>query len=220
MDSAMNSSVWQSTLEEFRDRVGSRQPVPASGCVAAVSATLAINLLAKALEITSSKKSSTVESQKLKTLLDAARALATRLARYADEDVALFNAYLKSAKLPESNDQERHQREHTMAAAVRQVIEAPFDAARAASSGIQLSADAAAVVPKFLLADLGSAAALLGGAARGLILCAESNIRQLAASQETYRQTATQLQDLERAVARQEDAVRRQVTSRIAGEDR
>lgn len=215
----MIPSVWQSTLDELRDRVASVEPVPASGCVAAVSATLGISLLIKALEITSNKKGFAGESQKLNTLLNAAKALAARLAQYADEDVTSFNAYLKSAKLPESNDAERDERQQAMAVAVRQAIETPVEAAHAAGPGIRLAADAVGIVPKSLIADLGAAAALVAGAVRGLIFCAESNIRQLASDQDAYQEVSRQLQDLEREVARQEDALRREVAARIAGED-
>jgi len=215
----MNSSVWESTLEQFRDQVASRQPVPASACVAAVSATLAINLLIKVLEITANKKGGAGDLDRIATLLDAAKTLSARLARYADEDVAAFNAYLKSAKLPKSHDAERDKRKRTIDAALQQVIQLPFQAAGSAATGIELCADAIGLVPKSLIADLGAAVTLLAGAVRGLMVSAEFNIRQLADDQEAYHQITAQLADLEREVLKRGNSIRRQVASIIAGED-
>jgi methenyltetrahydrofolate cyclohydrolase len=216
---SMKPSVWESTLEQFRNQVASRQPVPASACVSAVSACLALNLLVKVLEITVNKKGFSGDPGRIETLLDAAKTLSARLARYADEDVAAFNAYLKSAKLPKSHDEEREKRKRAMAAALQQVISVPFEAARSAASGTELCADAIGLVPNSLIADLGAAVTLLAGAVRGLMVSTESNIRQLADDQEHYHQIAAQLEDLEREVLKRENSVRRKVASIIAGED-
>ena len=214
----MKPSVWQSTLEEFRDQVASRQPVPASGCVSAVTANLALNLVVKVLEITQRKKGFEGEAEKLRALMNDAKTLSATLAGYADEDVAAFNAYLNSARLPESDDEERAKRKQAMAAALQQVIQAPFCAASSAAFGMRLCSDAVALVPKSLIADLGSAAALLAGAARALIVSAEFNIRQLAGDPGDYRKVSAQLQDLEREVLQKENSMRKQVASLLPQE--
>lgn len=215
----MKPSLWEATLKEFREQVAGRTPVPASGSVSTVSASLALDLLVKVLEITAHKKGFAADPGKLATLLAAVKAESMRLERYADEDVSAFNAYLQSVKLPKSNDADRGRRQRAMASALRQVIEGPFQAARSAAAGIDLCAGALAVAPKSLIADLGSAAALLAGAARGLILSAEFNIRQLAADQEAYSQIMVQLAELKREVLDREGSLSRQVTGRMAEKD-
>jgi len=215
----MKPSVWESTLEQFRDQVAGRQPVPASGSVSAVAATLALSLLAKVLEITVNKKGFAGDAERLGKLLEAGKALSARLAQFADEDVAAFNAYLKSAKLPQADDRERKDRTQAMTAALQQVIQVPFQAAQSAGMGLGLCADAVAMAPKSLIADLGAAAGLLAGAAHGLIVSAQSNIRQLAGGPEAYAQLTAQLERLEREISEQESSLRRQVASVIAGKD-
>ncbi|HUZ45624.1 MAG TPA: cyclodeaminase/cyclohydrolase family protein [Terriglobia bacterium] len=212
----MKPSVWQSTLEQFRDQVASRQPVPASGCVSAVIANLALNLLIKVLEITQHKKGFEGEAEKLRALMNDAKTLSAQLAEYADEDVAAFNAYLDSARLPKSNDEERAQRKQAVAVALQQAIQTPFQAANSAASGMGLCFRAAGLVPQSLIADLGSAAALLAGAARAFIMSAEFNIRQLAEDSSGYRKVSAQLQDLEREVSEKENSMRKQTASLLA----
>lgn len=214
----MKSSVWGSTLKEFQDQVASRQPVPASACVSAVSATLALNLLVKVLEITANKKGFDGNPERRAEIFEAAKAVSVSLARYADEDVAAFSAYLKSARLPKSGEEERDRRTRAMAAALEQTIQVPLQAARSAAAGIKLCAGAIPLIPISLIADLGAAAALLAGSARGLILSAEFNVRQMATDQDAYNQVAAQLQELEREISQREDLIRRQVASVIAGE--
>ncbi len=213
----MKPSVWKSTLEEFREQVGSRRPVPASGSVSAVTASMALNLLVKVLEITAHKKEFAADPERLGVLLEAARTESVRLEQYADEDVAAFNAYLESTRLSQANDAERNRRKQQIALNLQPVIEGPAQAARSAAAGIDLCAGALALVPKSLIADLGAAAALLAGAARALTLSAEFNIRKLASDRDAYVQTLVQIQDLKREVLEQERSVGRQVAAMIAG---
>jgi methenyltetrahydrofolate cyclohydrolase len=215
----MKPSVWESTLEEFRKQVGGRRPVPASGSVSAVAASLSLHLLVKVLEITAYKKGFAADPEKLKTLIEASKAESARLERYADEDVAAFNSYLESAKLPESNDAERGLRRRARESALQQVIEGPLQAARSAAGGLGLCAGTLALIPKSMIADLGAAASLLAGASRGLMVSAEFNIRQLAADRNAYSQAAAQLEELKREVREQERSISRQVAAMIGGKE-
>jgi len=207
----MRSSVWNSSLGQFRDEVASTKPVPASVCVSAVCASLAFSLLIKVLEITVNKKGFTGDLGKVQVLLVAARTTSARVAQYADEDVTAFDSYLNSARSPKSNDQEREQRRRAMALALDQVIQVPFDAARLVASGMDLCADATGVVPRSLIAEVGAAAVLLAGEVRGLVVSAEFNLRQLADDPHGQEEIIAQLQELNRKVLRQEDSIRQQV---------
>jgi formiminotetrahydrofolate cyclodeaminase len=212
-------SVWNSSLEQFRDDVASTKPVPASVCVSAVCATFALGLLIKVLEITANKTGFTGDLGKVQALLGAARTASARVAQYADEDVTAFDSYLNIVRSPKSNDKEREDRKRAMALALDQVIQVPFDAARLVASGMDLCAAATGVVPKSLIAEVGAAAVLLAGAARGLIVSAEFNLRQLGDDSHSDDEITAQLQDLDRKVLRQEDSIRQQVASLIAGKD-
>jgi len=215
----MRPSVWKSNLEQFRDEVASTKPVPASVCVSAVCATFALGLLIKVLEITTNKKGFTGDLGKVQALLGAARNTSARVARYADEDVTAFDSYLNTVRSPKSNDQERNDRKRAMALALDKVIQVPFDAARVVASGIDLCAAATGVVPRSLIAEVGAAAVLLAGAVQGLIVSAEFNLRQLLDDSHGHEEITAQLQELDRKVLQQEDSIRQQVASLMAGKD-
>ena len=163
----MADSIWKSTLDEFRDQLASRDPVPAGVSVAAVSASLALSLLIKVVEITRRRRDFQGDPAKIEELLASARAESKKLLQYADEDVAVFAEYMASRRTPNE------------AAALRKAIEVPLQAARAAASGLKLCADSAAITPTSIAPDLGTAALLLKASVRAILLSVESNALRL-----------------------------------------
>jgi methenyltetrahydrofolate cyclohydrolase len=163
----MADSIWKSTLEEFRDQLAGRDPVPAGVSVAAVSASLGLSLLMKVLEITRKRKDFDGDPEKIEEMLDSARAESRELERYADEDIVAFAQYMAS------------RRTSNQAAALRKAIEIPLAAARAAASSLKLCAAAAAITPASIAPDLGTAAVLLAGSVRAMLLSVESNALRL-----------------------------------------
>jgi len=164
----METSVWTGTLARFREKACGTDPVPASVAISAVTASLALALLAKVLAITGKRKNFTGDRPRLGALLDAARAESTRLTRLADEDIEAFNQYRECVR-----------QGGEITAAIRQAIEVPLNAARAAVRGLGLCADAADMVRGLTAADLGAAAALLSGAVRAMLLSVDFNVREM-----------------------------------------
>ena len=163
----MPDSIWKSTLEEFRGQVASSAPVPAGVSVAAVSATLGLSLLMKVLEITRKRKDFSGDPRKIEDLLTTARTESERLKQYADDDIVAYAEYMARRRSPEET------------AALRKAIEVPLGAARSAASGIKLCADATKMTPASIAPDLGTAANLLAGAVRSILLSVESNALHL-----------------------------------------
>ena len=106
-----------------------------------------------------------------------------------------------------------------MALALDKVIQVPFDAARVVASGIDLCAAATGDVPRCLIAEVGAGAVLRAGAVQGLIVSAEFNLRQLMDDSHGHEEITAQLQELDRKVLQQEDSIRQQVASLMAGKD-
>jgi len=147
----MSRSIWSESLASFSDSVAATRPAPAGVAAAAVTAELGMSLLIKAIAITGGHGE----------LVEAARSQAAHLRGAADEDIRAVMEYLHA----------RH------AAALRQAIEAPLRAARAAVVGLELCAKASGVVKPALAADLGAAQALLAGALRAILLCVDANLQ-------------------------------------------
>jgi formiminotetrahydrofolate cyclodeaminase len=163
----MADSIWKSRLEEFRDQLASRDPIPAGVSVAAVSASLALSLLIKVLEITRRRRDFQGDPAKIEELLASARAESKKLELYADEDIAAFAEYMASRRTPNE------------VTALRRAIEVPLQAARAAAAGLKLCAESAAITPASIAPDLGAAALLLTASVRAMLLSVESNALRL-----------------------------------------
>jgi len=159
----MAESIWKSTLAEFRDKLASRDPVPAGVSVAAVSASLALNLLIKVLEISRQRRDFQGDATKIEELVASARAESKKLEHYAEEDITAFAEYMASRRTPQE------------AAALGRAIETPLAAARAAASGLKLCADAVGTTPASIAPDLGTATLLLASSIRAMLLSVESN---------------------------------------------
>jgi formiminotetrahydrofolate cyclodeaminase len=211
----VSSPVWESTLEQFRSAAASSEPIPAGVAVSAASASFALGLLAKVLKVTSRKKGFAGDLSRIEKLADSARAESKRMMQLAEEDMAAFNDYMISARQPQGRDQEREEDARATNAAIRKAIETPLAAARAAASGIGLCVDGMDTVHAVVAADLGAAAAMLAGALRVFLLCADSNIRLLAPDPSAYRDVLPGRAEWEGRAFRQADSVLRQVGSII-----
>lgn len=184
----MPPRVSDSTLEQFRHATADQQPTPAGVAVAAASAAFALGLLVKVLAVSGKRQELTASLARLQSLAAAAQAASHRMLQLASDDVAAFEAYLTARRLPRATDSERQAREHGTAIAVRRAIDVPLAAAQETAAGLELCGGMSAVTPPALAADLGVATALLAGALRGFLLCAESNVHQLASDAAPYRE--------------------------------
>jgi formiminotetrahydrofolate cyclodeaminase len=163
------------TLEEFYREAASRHPTPAGVAVAAVSGSFALGLLVKVLTISAHRKALAANAGKLESLAAAAQTASGRMLQLADDDIAAFQAYLAATRLPSSTEEQREERRRAVESARYRTIEVPVAAAQQAAVGLQLCSDASTLVPRELIADLDVTTALLEGARRGFLLCAESN---------------------------------------------
>lgn len=211
----MAASIQESTVEEFRSAVASVNPMPAGVSASAVSASFALGLLAKVLEVSGRRKDFAGDRSKLSALLATAKDESQRMVRFAEDDVAAFHAYIAAVRLPHTTANEQQERAREMASAVRAAIEIPLGAARAAAAGIGLCADASDMAHAAVAADLGAAAALLASALRVFLLCADSNIRQLASGSESYADAARARREWETKAFRQAEEVLQQVEAAI-----
>lgn len=176
------------TLEDFRREAAGPHPMPAGVAIAAVSAGFALGLVAKVLAVSGRRNTLPGNAAGLEPLAAAAQTASQRMLQLAGDDVAAFEAYLTARRLPHSMEPEREARQQAIDSAIRRIIDVPLAAAREAAAGLQLCSDTFAFTPPALVADLGVVATLLAGALRAFLLCAESNVRQLAPDAASLRE--------------------------------
>jgi len=158
----MDESVWKLTLDEFANRVG-KGPTPAGVSICAVAASFALELLAMSLTVSARRRDFTGDRERCCHLADTARDQASQIRKYADEDIAAYQSYLKNRKTSDA------------AAALQAAIDVPLKIARAALHGLELCAEGSSFVSAAVAPDLASAAAILAAAARATINSAEAN---------------------------------------------
>lgn len=192
----MEASVWNRTLDDFRRKIDSGEPVPAGVSVSAVTASFALALVAKVLDIVARRKNFAGDRQRLDALRDAARAESTRFTHLADEDIQAFNEYLECVR---GGD------EQAIAAAARKTIEVPMNGARAAVRGLELCEEAAAMVRGLIASDIGIAEALLSGCVRAISISVDSNLKGSRPGDPFSEAIRAESRELQREAARRED---------------
>ncbi len=211
----MAAPIWESTLEQFRAAVASGEPMPAGVAISAASASFALGLLAKVLKVSGRHKKFSGSPAKIDSLCDAVRTEGKRMLQFAEEDMAAFNAYVASSRLPQATDREREERQRAVNAAVRKAIEIPLAAARSAATGLELCSEASSLTQVAVIADLGAATSLLAGAMRVFLMCADSNLRQLALDPLSFRDAFATRAEWEHRANRYAESTLKHVASAI-----
>ena len=175
----MDASIWTGTLAGLLEKTAATEPVPAGVAISAVTASLALALLAKVLGIAVRKRKFAAEREQIEDLLHGARAESSRLTSLADEDIEAFHKYLET----------NHQ-------ATRKAIEIPMEAARAGVRGLRLCAEAARIIRGLTASDVASAATLLEGAVRGMLVTVDFNLQEMTADSEFSMGVETESIDL------------------------
>lgn len=212
---ALTPPISESTVERFREAAAGALPAPAGVAIAAVSASFAFGLLAKALTVSARRNGPAADLAAFGPLVDTLRAESTRMLQLAADDTAAFDAYLASSRLPHATERERIERRNALDAALGRAIDLPIAAAAAAAAGLQRSAEALSGVDLVVLADLGAAVSLLSGALRAFLLCAESNVRVLGPRTSAYRERLAQETERHRSALRLAEDVLERVAGRL-----
>jgi formiminotetrahydrofolate cyclodeaminase len=194
----MDVSVWTGTLAEFREEVGGTEPVPAGVSISAVTASLALALLAKVLDINGKRKDFDGDRGRLGALIDAARSESTRLTELADEDVRAFNRYLECSRNEDGPGK---------LAAMREAIAVPMEGARAVVRGLDLCAEAVYLVRGLTAADLAITAALLSGAVDAMLISVDFNLAALKTSDQYSDGISAERRELELQALRRDEAI-------------
>ncbi|MBV9850578.1 MAG: cyclodeaminase/cyclohydrolase family protein [Armatimonadetes bacterium] len=184
------------TLAELLDRTASAEPTPSAGSVAAVSASLAMGLVAMGFEIAAKRlrqgKPLPAEAtpEELAALTRQARDLAGALLRHAEDDQAAVRRYLRARRVadPEAARQ-----------ALVHATEVPLAAVRAMRDGLALVQTALTVAPQPVRADVAAGAALLRGALAAILGGVAANLALLPADETraALAQEARALEDAE-----------------------
>lgn len=127
------------TIEQFLERVGSGEPVPGGGSVAALSAALSASLSEMVARLTLGKKDDPALDERMSALIDAASRLRTSLAGDVDRDSDAYASVMKAYRMPKGSDPEQNARKAAIQAALKDASLVPFSVAEAGITLLKLS---------------------------------------------------------------------------------
>jgi methenyltetrahydrofolate cyclohydrolase len=166
------STIWQWSLERFRDRTASADPTPGGGSVAAVTSAFGLGLVLMGLEITAKPESTGA-------LIAEARALLDRIAGHADRDIAVFDEVMAAYRLPKETDADKAARKQAIQSALLVATEAPLAGARDGVAALALAERAAAVTKIQVLSDTVAGADILLGGLQAFLRNVDINVAAL-----------------------------------------
>jgi formiminotetrahydrofolate cyclodeaminase len=175
----MSETLWGLSLAAFRDAITSTEPTPGGGSVAMVSATFGLGLVIMGLEITARKPPPSREAL-LAALREEGRGLLRELSAHADGDVAVFRRYMAASRLPRATGAERTAREQALQEALVDATRAPLNAVRTCVAALELATKSAGAASLRVVSDVGTGAALVGGAVSGILLNVDMNLSGIA----------------------------------------
>lgn len=170
------SSIWDSNLREFRDRIASHAPTPGGGAVAAVAAVEGLALVLMALEVNLRRKEPHPEAA---GLLRRGKDLIELLSACADEDIEVFGRYMKAMALPKTNPAEEQARFRALAVAASNALEAPLRVAERCLEALTLAREAVGAVHSGIASDVGAGGALIYGALTATLYNVDINLKSI-----------------------------------------
>lgn len=179
-------TLWTRSAADLLSATSSRQPTPGGGSVAALSGAFGAGLVSMAARISVHKAQQAGETPEpaLTTVLDALEEVQGRLQRLADEDVAVFRAYVDATRLPKVTDEEKAARRTALDRAGEAARAAPLGAAQACVEALEQAQACLGHVHPEVVSDVGAGAALLRGALEAALLTLDINLRHLEAEEQ------------------------------------
>lgn len=167
------------TLDEFLDRLGSAEPVPGGGSLAALAGAQAAAMLAMCCNLTLGRPRFVAVEGEVRGLLASALASQRELMQLADRDVAAYLAVRDAYRLPRTTAAEQAARAAAIEAAMRLATVVPVETTEAARIVLGLALRAARSTNPSAFGDVSVSAYLAMAAIRGAADQARLNLTSL-----------------------------------------
>jgi len=183
------------TIDEFLSRLGSSDPTPGGGALAALSGAMAAAMLAMTCNLTLGRPRYADVEPQVHDLLGNLSASQSRLLALANADADAYQGVRDAYGLPRGDESERAARADAIERSMHTATEVPLDTLEASRRVLDLALLAARITNTNILGDVAVAAHLALAAARGAADQARLNLASLhdgdfAASMESRLDTA------------------------------
>jgi len=205
------------TVAAFVDRLASAEPVPGGGSAAAIAGSLAAALVAMVASLSQDRPKYAQHAALHEEAVTAARALANRFLVLADEDAAMYGAYVAATRLPRETDHERQNRDAAIRQAARGASDAPYRTVQACADVVGYAEALAGRSNRNASSDLELAALLSVAASRAAAANVYVNLPAIG-DDGTSRELLVATERLADEIERQADALKEIVRSGVSRE--
>src|SRR5262249_53400648 len=138
-----SSSIFDLTLGEFLERLGSSDPTPGGGAAAAVIGALGAALVEMTPNLTIGRPRLAHGQDQAQRIEQRASELRARLEQLGDADAEAFDRVTGAYKLPRADDAQKAARTQAIQAALRVAADVPLETARISAEVVELAEEAA-----------------------------------------------------------------------------
>jgi len=170
------------TDRSFRDLLAefaSAAPTPGGGSAAALTASVALALLAMVSRMPRTRNGTDEERATLDRIGEDVQRLGAHAVQLVEDDAAAYEAVVAAYRLPKGTEDEKATRRDGIEAALRGAAEVPLDVMRAAQAGLISAIDVARCGNPAAGSDVAVAVELLTAAARSAALNVRVNLKSI-----------------------------------------
>ena len=163
-------AITQTSIDEFLDRLASKDPTPGGGSAAAIMGAMGAALVSMVCNVSFGKKGCEAAEPELREICAQSEALRRRLTAMVADDVSAFDELMAAYKLPKNTDDEKQQRSLAIQASLKRATEVPLACARDCAEVIRQSRRAGEHGYLGVISDAGVAVSAAYAAARSAAL--------------------------------------------------
>jgi formiminotetrahydrofolate cyclodeaminase len=171
-----SSSIFDLTLGEFLERLGSSDPTPGGGAAAAVVGALGAALVEMTANLTLGRPRLADVQEQAQRIEQHASDLRSRLEQLGDADAEAFDRVTSAYRLPRADDAQKAARTEAIQAALRVAADVPLETARVSAEVVELAEEAAPVLNAAVISDVLVGALLAQAALSSAALNVEINL--------------------------------------------
>jgi formiminotetrahydrofolate cyclodeaminase len=191
-------------MQEYLDDAASNAPTPGGGSVSALAGALGTTMASMAANFTVGKKKYAEVEEEVKGLLAGLDAARAELLAATQSDTEAYAGVGAAYGMPKATDEEKGSRRKAIQAALEAAMQPPLEAMRSCTAALRATRRLLDIANRNLITDVGVAALLLDGGARGAYLNVAVNLNGLkdeALVSKTEDECARLLEECERLAA-------------------
>jgi len=158
-------SLCDQTLTRFLERLGSGDPTPGGGSVAALCGALGAALAAMVSRLTLGRKTYQTAWEAMEDVRQKSEHLAGRFQALVEEDTLAYEAVMEAVKRPRENEKQKQERQEALQNALKKAALVPLETLRASAELVETAVIALKKGNPNALTDAGVAVQLARAAA-------------------------------------------------------